>query len=52
MRDKLWMKLAWLLPKQLIYWSLVRAFAQATTGPYSDTVAGELTVFQVQERWG
>jgi hypothetical protein len=50
MREKLAIWIARRLPKSIRYWVVVDGFAKATTGKYSDTVASELTVFQMQER--
>jgi len=34
--EKAWMKLAWLLPRKLVYYSVVRMFAEATTTNHND----------------
>lgn len=38
------------LPKSIRYWVIVHGFAVSTTGEYGDTVASELTVFEMQKR--
>ena len=49
MTEKLWITLAWLLPKRLAYWATVRVGAKATAPP--DQIAPELTVLTALERW-
>lgn len=45
------MKLAWLLPRKLAYWSAIRVGAHATTGQYSTTIVPELTFADALQRW-
>jgi len=45
------MKIAWLLPKQLVYWCAVRVAAKATTGIYSNQVVPDLTAMDALKRW-
>ena len=49
--DTFWMKLAWLMPKRLIYWCAIRLAANATQGNYSSQVVPELTVIEALGRW-
>ena len=51
MRDKIYLKLAWLLPKRLAYWCAIRVGAHATTGEHGDTIIPELTFMEVLKRW-
>ena len=51
MKDWLAIKVAWLLPKSVVYWCAVRAGAYATTGPWSGQSVPELTVDLMLERW-
>lgn len=51
MFEKMFIYVAWKLPKRLCYWIAVRLFAHATTGKYGETVASELTLFEAVERW-
>ena len=50
-KDKLWMWLVWKLPRRLIEWAVSRAFAHATSGKYSNTLGGSLTVVDMMQRW-
>lgn len=43
--------IAWLLPKKLIYFCLIRGWANATTGKYEDTDATKITVAMMVKRW-
>lgn len=49
--DKLWMSIAWMLPKTLVKWAFVRLTAHATTGQYEKTNTSELTVIEALNRW-
>lgn len=51
MRDKLWMKLAWLMPRKLAYWCAIRVAANATTGAYSHQIVPDLTAMDAIQRW-
>lgn len=51
MIDKIMMKLAWLLPRKLAYWSAIRVGAHATTEQYSTTIVPELTFADALQRW-
>lgn len=48
----MWMKLAWLMPKQLVYWCAIRLGAHATTGKYATTEAPSMTFMDAVKRWG
>ena len=48
---KLWMWLAWKLPKTLAYWATIRVAAYGTTGKYSSQVVPDLTVVDALKRW-
>ena len=50
MKEKIAIWIARHLPKSIRYWAICDSFGKATTGKYGDTVASELTVFQMQER--
>ena len=43
--------IAWWLPKKLIYFCLIRGWANATTGSYSKENAGTITCDEVIRRW-
>lgn len=43
--------LAFWLPKKLVYWCVIRAWAYATQGPYSSTVATSISASEVLNRW-
>jgi len=43
--------IAWWLPKKLVYFCLIRGWANATTGEYSDTDAMKITADEVMRRW-
>lgn len=51
MKERVWMRVVWALPKQLVYWCGVRLIAFATTGRYSATVVPELSAMEALERW-
>lgn len=49
--DKMWMHLAWMLPKRLVYWCAVRVGAHASTGQYSRDIVPELRLMDALDRW-
>lgn len=49
--EKLTMKLAWMMPRRLVYWCAIRLFAHATQGRYSDQVVPDLTAADALKRW-
>ena len=51
MLDKLWMWIAWKLPRQLVMWCAVRLIAQATTGRYGHLLVPDLTALDALKRW-
>lgn len=51
LQEKVWMWLAWHLPRTLVYWCAVRLMAHATTGKYGETIVPDLTCLQALNRW-
>ncbi len=51
-RRKLLMWFVWKLPRPIIYWAVIRATANATTGKYGNTVPTGLGWDTILERWG
>ena len=51
MRERIAIRLAWLLPKRLVYWCAIRVGAHATTGEHGSTVVPELTFMDALKRW-
>ena len=51
-RERLQLRLAWALPKWLLKWAVVRAYAVATTGAYGDTPPDTVTYRMLCERNG
>jgi hypothetical protein len=51
MADKIAMKLAWLMPRKLVYWCAIRVGANATQDKYSNQVVPELVFMDAIERW-
>jgi hypothetical protein len=49
--ERLWMQLAWVVPKRLAYWCAVRVGVNATQGKYSDQEVPALMFMQALERW-
>jgi len=48
---KFWMKLAWKMPKRLVYFCAIRLIAFATQGEYSNTIIPELTAMDALGRY-
>jgi len=45
-------EISWKLSNEVVYYTLIRALAHATTGKYSSTVVTELTADEMIRRWG
>lgn len=43
--------LAYIIPKKLVYWCLIRAICIATTGEYKKTDASTITAMEVLKRF-
>lgn len=52
MLDKICMKIAWWIPKRLVYWCYIRVHAYATTHKYSNKHPDEVTWNMALEEWG
>lgn len=46
------MRIVCRLPHRVVYWCMIRAWANATTGPYSDLEAPAVTMDHVARAWG
>ena len=51
MGEKIWMFLAWRLPRPLVMWAAVRLGAHATQGKYGDEFVPELRLMDALKRW-
>ncbi len=51
MTEKIWIKLAWLLPRKLVMWAALRLVAHATQGEYGNTIVPELSAMDAIKRW-
>lgn len=51
MIDDLMKRLAWLMPRRLVYWCAIRLMANATTGEHSSQVVPDLTAMDALKRW-
>lgn len=49
--EKLKMKIAWILPKWLVYFCTIRLGAHATTGKYGSQIVPELNFIDALKRW-
>lgn len=49
--EKLCIKIAWLLPKRLVYWCAIRLGANATQGEYSNQIVPDLNFVDALKRW-
>ena len=50
-REKIWMWLAWRMPKRLVYFCGVRMGSHSTTGPYNKQVVPSLRFMDALKRW-
>lgn len=51
MKDKIAMKIAWLLPKSIVYWCAIRLGTNATQGEYSNQIVPDLNFIDALKRW-
>ena len=51
MIDSLMLKLAWLLPRKLVYWCAIRVGANATQGKWSNQIVPDLNFMDALKRW-
>lgn len=51
-KEKIQMKIAWLMPKWLVKWCVIRLMPHATQGKYRNQNVPELTCIQALKRWG
>ena len=51
MKEKFWIKIAWLLPKNLIYWATIRLWANATQGEWAHVESPAVTISDAVKRW-
>jgi len=49
--EKIYKEIAWLLPKKIMYWAVIRAFAKATTGKNSDKAPDQVGFSAVIDEW-
>ncbi len=50
-QEKVWIAIAWRLPRKLAYWAAVRVMVHATQGPYSNQVVPDLYAMDALKRW-
>lgn len=50
MSDRMWLRLARLVPRRLRYWCMVVSGAEVTTGQWGSTVVPELTFMDALKR--
>jgi hypothetical protein len=49
--ERIWIWIAWRLPRSLVKWCAVRLGAHATQGRYSDQIVPDLTFVDALKRW-
>lgn len=50
MRERLWMWLAWRLPRRLVYWASIRLMSTAT-GAYSNRTPDGINIMEALHVW-
>lgn len=51
MLEKITMKIAWLLPRAVVYWAAIRLGCHATQGQYSNQNVPDLNFMDALKRW-
>jgi len=49
--ENLAFKIAWILPKWLVYYASIRLVTNATTGKHSSTITPDITACESLKRW-
>ena len=49
--EKVWIKIAWWLPRRLVYWCAIRLMVHGTQGDHENQVVPELNAVDALERW-
>ena len=49
--DKVYMHLAWMLPRRLVYWCAIRLGVHGTVGEHSKQIVPELKFIDALQRW-
>ncbi len=49
--DKVYRRVAYALPAQVVSWAVIRVIAHATTGQYSNQIVPELSAMDALKRW-
>lgn len=49
--ERLIMRVAWRLPRRIVYWCAIRVWAEATTGKWSNQLVSTVTIDQCLDRW-
>jgi hypothetical protein len=49
--ENVWRRIAFLLPRQLIYWCAIRLGAHATQGKWDTQIVPELKFMDALKRW-
>ena len=51
LRDRVAMKIAWMLPHSIAYWAFTRVAAHATTGKWGNECPDNVSVMDAMGRW-
>jgi hypothetical protein len=49
--ERIWIWIAWHLPRTLVMWCAIRVAANATQGEHSSQVVPDLTIMEALKRW-
>ena len=51
-KEKICMKIAWLLPRKIVYWCAIRLMAHATSAPdYMNEHPDSVSIIKALDRW-
>ena len=51
LKERIAIKIAWMLPRRLVMWCAFRVGANATQGPHSNQIVPDLTFMDAMDRW-
>jgi hypothetical protein len=49
--ENFWLRLAWMLPRTLVYWCAIRVGANATQGKWQRECVTDLLIIDALKRW-
>ena len=52
LRERIAIKVAWMLPRRVALWAMIRVAAHATSGPWGNEDPDSIGYKEMHDRWG